>query len=73
MRHANCRDCFRNPTTVRSASDYTPKHFANEILESKSTSEGERRQLTVLFCDMVGFTELSSRVDPEILQEIIRC
>ena len=33
---------------------------------------GERRQLTVLFCDMVGFTELASRVDPEVLQRIIR-
>jgi hypothetical protein len=33
--------------------------------------EGERRQLTVLFCDMVGFTELASRVDPEVLQKII--
>ena len=28
----------------------------------------ERRQLTVLFCDMVGFTELAARVDPEVLQ-----
>ena len=33
---------------------------------------GERRQLTVLFCDMVGFTELANRVDPEVLQKIIR-
>ena len=33
---------------------------------------GERRQLSVLFCDMVGFTELASRVDPEILRDIIR-
>ena len=33
---------------------------------------GERRQLTVLFCDMVGFTEIASRVDPEVLQRIIR-
>ena len=32
---------------------------------------GERRQLTVLFCDMVGFTELASRVDPEVLQGIV--
>jgi class 3 adenylate cyclase/tetratricopeptide (TPR) repeat protein len=32
---------------------------------------GERRQLTVLFCDMVGFTELASRVDPEVLQTVI--
>lgn len=36
------------------------------------TVEGERRQLTVLFCDMVGFTELANRVDPEVLQRIIR-
>ena len=35
-------------------------------------AEGERRQLTVLFCDMVGFTELANRVDPEVLQKIIR-
>ncbi len=33
---------------------------------------GERRHLTVLFCDMVGFTELASRIDPEILQTIIQ-
>jgi class 3 adenylate cyclase/predicted ATPase len=39
---------------------------------SSTLAEGERRQLTVLFCDMVGFTELASRVDPEILQNIIR-
>ena len=37
-----------------------------------SGPEGERRQLTVLFCDMVGFTELATRVDPEVLQRIIR-
>src|SRR5215472_11470229 len=31
----------------------------------------ERRQLTVLFCDLVGSTALSSRLDPEDLREII--
>jgi predicted ATPase/class 3 adenylate cyclase len=31
----------------------------------------ERRQLTVLFCDLAGSTELSSRVDPEDLRDII--
>lgn len=35
------------------------------------TAVGERRQLTVLFCDLVGFTELASRLDPEVLQTII--
>ena len=33
--------------------------------------DAERRQLTVLFCDMVGFTELASRLDPEVLQSIV--
>jgi class 3 adenylate cyclase/predicted ATPase len=32
----------------------------------------ERRQLTVLFCDMVGFTELATRLDPEVLHTVIR-
>src|SRR5215472_17629829 len=32
----------------------------------------ERRQLTVLFCDLVGSTELSRRFDPEDLRELIR-
>ena len=33
--------------------------------------EAERRQLTVMFSDLVGSTELSSRLDPEDLREII--
>ncbi len=33
---------------------------------------GERRQLTVLFCDMAGFSELASRLDPELLRAVIR-
>src|ERR1700704_1490957 len=32
---------------------------------------GERRQLTVLFCDVVGSTELSQLLDPEDLRELI--
>ena len=34
--------------------------------------EGERRQLTVLFCDLVGSTALSARLDPEDLRDVIR-
>jgi class 3 adenylate cyclase/tetratricopeptide (TPR) repeat protein len=33
---------------------------------------GERRQLTVLFCDLVGSTELSGRFDPEDWQDLVR-
>ena len=34
--------------------------------------EAERRQLTVMFCDLVGSTELSQKMDPEDYREIIR-
>lgn len=34
--------------------------------------QAERRQLTVMFCDLVGSTALACRLDPEDLQEIIR-
>jgi class 3 adenylate cyclase len=34
-------------------------------------TEAERRQLTVMFCDLVGSTALSARLDPEDLREVI--
>jgi len=33
---------------------------------------GERRQLTVMFCDLVGSTALSARLDPEELREVVQ-
>src|SRR6516164_11729979 len=38
---------------------------------SPPSIDAERRQLTVMFCDLVGSTELSSRLDPEDLREVI--
>ena len=38
---------------------------------SAPTIEAERRQLTVMFCDLVGSTALSARLDPEDLREVI--
>src|SRR5438270_5702976 len=35
------------------------------------TDNAERRQLTVMFCDLVGSTALASRLDPEDLREVI--
>ena len=34
--------------------------------------DAERRQLTVLFCDLVGSTALSAQLDPEELREVVR-
>jgi class 3 adenylate cyclase len=38
---------------------------------SAPTIDAERRQLTVMFCDLVGSTALSTRHDPEDLRELI--
>ena len=37
-----------------------------------TASSGERRQLTVMFCDLVGSTALSALLDPEELRELIQ-
>ncbi len=39
---------------------------------SEASGDAERRQVTVLFCDMVGSTALSGTVDPELLGNLIR-
>jgi class 3 adenylate cyclase/ribosomal protein L40E len=53
------------PSNFSSPQSYTPKHLAEKILNSKSALEGERKQVTVLFVDVSGFTSLSERLDPE--------
>src|ERR1700756_944725 len=39
--------------------------------DASAPVEAERRQLTVMFCDLVGSTPLSTRFDPEDLREIV--
>jgi len=45
---------------------------AQAPVQSSAPAEAERRQLTVMFCDLVGSTPLSTRFDPEELREEIR-
>jgi class 3 adenylate cyclase/tetratricopeptide (TPR) repeat protein len=44
---------------------YLPKGLTEKILSQKDRIEGERKQVTVMFCDMEGFTSLSDRISPE--------
>src|SRR6266446_946374 len=39
--------------------------------DAPARADAERRQLTVMFCDLVGSTELSARLDPEDLRDVI--
>lgn len=55
-----------------SPKSYTPKHLAEKILTSKAALEGERKQVTVLFVDVSGFTSLSERLDPEEVHRLMQ-
>ncbi|MGK9231288.1 hypothetical protein KXS07_06625 [Inquilinus limosus] len=41
-------------------------------MPAASGDQAERRQLTVMFCDLVGSTALSGSLDPEQLREVLR-
>jgi class 3 adenylate cyclase len=41
------------------------------LRDAPAQADAERRQLTVMFCDLVGSTALSSWLDPEDLREVI--
>jgi class 3 adenylate cyclase/tetratricopeptide (TPR) repeat protein len=50
---------------------YTPPYLAEKILTSRSALEGERKQVTVLFADLRGSTELIRDLDPEAAQRLL--
>jgi class 3 adenylate cyclase/tetratricopeptide (TPR) repeat protein len=50
---------------------YTPSYLAEKILTSRSALEGERKQVTVLFADLKGSTELIRDLDPEAAQGLL--
>jgi predicted ATPase/class 3 adenylate cyclase len=50
---------------------YTPSHLTEQILAARSTLEGERKQVTVLFADLKGSTELIADLDPEAAQRLL--
>ena len=55
----------------RSPRGYTPRHLAERILTSKSALEGERKNVTVLFVDIVESSQLAEQLDPETMHEIM--
>jgi predicted ATPase/class 3 adenylate cyclase len=61
------------PAVERFASPhaYTPAHLAERILKDRSALTGERKQVTVLFADVSGFTSLSEGLDPEDVHGLI--
>ena len=50
---------------------YTPRHLAERILTSRGALEGERKQVTVLFCDIVDSSDLAERLGPEPMYQLV--
>jgi len=44
---------------------YLPKGLTEKILAQRDKIEGERKQVTIMFCDMEGFTPFTERLGPE--------
>jgi class 3 adenylate cyclase/tetratricopeptide (TPR) repeat protein len=59
-------------TAIAALRGDTPQPGAETAPITAISAEAERRQLTVMFCDLVGSTPLSVRFDPEDLREIVR-
>jgi class 3 adenylate cyclase len=64
-----CGDCGTAlPETGRASAAATGSKPGSS---GEAAAQAERRQLTVMFCDLVGSTALASRLDPEDLREVI--
>jgi class 3 adenylate cyclase len=50
---------------------YTPKFLADKILTIRSSIEGERKLVTVLFADVANYTAMAEKLDPETVHQIM--
>jgi class 3 adenylate cyclase len=50
---------------------YTPKFLADKILNNRSSIEGERKLVTVLFADVADYTSMAEKFDPEEVHQIM--
>jgi class 3 adenylate cyclase/tetratricopeptide (TPR) repeat protein len=56
---------FRHEGVSLAAPVHLPQHLARRILDTRGLLEGERKQITVLFADIKGSTDLIEDLDPE--------
>ena len=50
---------------------YLPKDLTQKILAQRDRIEGERKQVTVMFCDMEGFTPLTEKLGSEQMYSLM--
>src|SRR6266545_5298732 len=59
------------PARFAAPEPYTPWHLAEKILTSRAALEGERKQVTVLFCDLAGSTALAERLGADAMHSFL--
>jgi len=59
------------PIDYSQPQSYTPKYLADKILTTRSSIEGERKLVTVLFADVANYTSISEKLDPEEVHQIM--
>ena len=59
------------PSPSPSPRQYTPAHLAERILSSRSVLEGERKLVTVLFCDIANSTTIAETLGPEPMHALL--
>jgi len=59
------------PTDYSKPQSYTPKYLADKILTTRSSIEGERKLVTVLFADVANYTAMAEKLDPEIVHQLM--
>jgi class 3 adenylate cyclase/tetratricopeptide (TPR) repeat protein len=68
-----CPGCGRLLTAegAPAPASYTPRHIIDQIMAVRGAIQGERKQVTVLFCDMVRSSALAAQLGPERFHEVI--
>jgi class 3 adenylate cyclase/tetratricopeptide (TPR) repeat protein len=60
-----------DPAPQRDPRANTPEHLAEKIRDARADLDGERKQVTVLFADVMGSMDLAERTDPELWRSIM--
>ena len=68
---ASAPDITPTSESEREPLSYTPPHLAEKILQSKSALEGERKNVSVLFCDLANSTPLAEKIGPENMHALL--
>jgi len=66
-----CPECGRAVGATPAPASYTPPDLSDQILAIRSAIEGERKRVSVLFCEIVRSPELAAEAGPEEYHRVV--